>query len=130
VTEPTPRTFSKPLLEVLLCPVGQFYGGQRFAALAGVRQHGYRPDRAGRRIEAQDAGFFDFGAQQGFDGGHFFAHIVRRFAAVDVQAELNHHHALAFVIARGQGVDTGDRVDAFFHLFGDFALHNFGEAPG
>ena len=113
-------------LEVLLGPVGQFYSARGFCGLvAVVRQYGHRPDGACGWVKTQHPRLFHFGAQAGLDSGHFFTHVVSRFASIDVQAELDHHHALAFVAARSQGVDTGDGVDAFLDLFGDFALHYF-----
>ena len=55
----------------------------------------------------------------------FFTHFVSRFASVGGQIEFNDDHRQAFVTARGQRVDTGNRVDRFFDFFTDFALDNF-----
>ena len=124
----------QPLLEHLVGPVGELdraeRAGRAAVARLRVRQHGHRPDGAAGRVEAQHARVFHLVAKQRAHGGDLFAHVFGRLAPVDVQLELDDDDRLAFVAARGQGVDAGDRVDAFLDLLGDFALDDLGRCAG
>ena len=91
----------KPLLEDLVCPVGQLHIAQGLAQSRGflIRQYRHRPNRAAGGVKAQDARLFHIGAQKWVDIRDFFAHIISGFATIDIQLKLNHHHRQAFVTA-------------------------------
>jgi len=73
---------------------------------------------------------FHLFAQQGFELCDLFAHVVSGAAALDVEVELGDHHRGALVTAREDQVDASDRVDRFFDLARDLALHDGGRSAG
>ena len=101
-------------LERLIRPIGQLHWAHAFFC-AG--QHGDRPHRAGRWVKSQNSRLFDLGAQARPHGSHLLAHIIGRFAAIDIERKFHDDNRCAFVTARGEGVDARYGVDGLFNLF-------------
>ena len=82
--------------ERLFGPAAQFDRAALRHAFCSIWQHRQRPHRAAGRVKAQHARLFHLVAQQRAHAGHFFAHVLCRLAAIDVQLEFNDDDRAAF----------------------------------
>ena len=130
VTEPTPRTFSSRFFECLFGPIGQLDRPTCGAGAAApppasgrtATDHTARADGSKRNTR----GSLTSVRSSGLMAATFSRTSSAALRPSTCKPELDDHHRLAFVAARGQRVDAGDRIDAFLDLLGHLALDDLG----